>query len=130
MPPAVHQVPFADPPWLRGAPSPYFNASHRRFQAACREFVDENLNKNALDWETAEEVPSNLFEVFAKGNFILPSLPAPLPVEWLRKLGITHMPGQVPVEEWDTLHTMIYADEVWHPTGALSIEMLTVLNTR
>ncbi|KAI1039995.1 hypothetical protein LB505_006090 [Fusarium chuoi] len=108
----IHQVPFAEPPWLRGAPSPYFNASHRRFQAACREFVDENLNKNALDWETAEEVPSNLFEVFAKGNFILPSLPAPLPVEWLRKLGITHMPGQVPVEEWDSLHTMIYADEM------------------
>ncbi|KAH7231407.1 long-chain specific acyl-CoA dehydrogenase [Fusarium redolens] len=97
MPPAIHQVPFADPPWLRGAPSPYFNASHRRFQAACRQFVDENLNKNALDWETAEEVLSNLFEVFAKGNFILPSLPAPLPV---------------PVEEWDTLHTMIYADEM------------------
>ncbi|KAG5744279.1 hypothetical protein H9Q70_013013 [Fusarium xylarioides] len=112
MPPAVHQVPFADPPWLRGAPSPYFNASHRRFQAACREFVDENLNKNALDWETAEEVPSTLFKVFAKGNFILPSLPAPLPVEWPRKLGITHMPGQVPVEEWDTLHTMIYEDEM------------------
>ncbi|KAH7195286.1 long-chain specific acyl-CoA dehydrogenase [Fusarium oxysporum] len=43
----------------------------------------------------AEEVPSNLFEVIAKGNFILASLPAPLPVEWLRKLGITHMPGQM-----------------------------------
>ncbi|CVK91858.1 probable acyl-CoA dehydrogenase [Fusarium mangiferae] len=121
---AVHQVPFADPPWLRGAPSPYFNASHRRFQAACREFVDENLNKNALDWETAEEVPSNLFEVFAKGNFILPSLPAPLPVEWLRKLGITHMPGQVPVEEWDSLHTIIYADEAPSPLALLLVSPL------
>ncbi|KAM5383736.1 hypothetical protein ACJZ2D_001725 [Fusarium nematophilum] len=109
---AVNQVPFAEPPWIRGAPSPYFKDSHRRFQVACRKFVDENLNENAMQWETAEEVPSNLFEVFARGNFVLPALPAPLPVAWLRKLGVTHMPGQVPVEEWDALHTMIYADEM------------------
>ncbi|RSL58712.1 Acyl-CoA dehydrogenase apdG [Fusarium duplospermum] len=112
MSPVVSQIPFAEPPWLRGAPSPYFNDSHDRFQSACRKFVDENLNKNALQWETSEEVPSSLFEVFAQANFVLPALPAPLPVEWLRKLGITHMPGQVPVEEWDSLHTMIYADEM------------------
>ncbi|KAF9873398.1 hypothetical protein CkaCkLH20_09211 [Colletotrichum karsti] len=108
----MSRVPFADPPWLRGLPSPIFNDSHRRFQAACRKFLDENLHKHALDWETAEEVPADLFEKFAKANFILPALPAPLPVEWLRKLGITHMPGEVPIEEWDSVHTMIYSDEM------------------
>ncbi|KAF6823253.1 hypothetical protein CMUS01_10782 [Colletotrichum musicola] len=108
----MSRVPFAEPPWLRGMPSPYFNDSHRRFQAACREFIDKNMNKDALEWETSEEVPADLFGVFAKGNFILPALPAPLPVEWLRRLGITHMPGNVPIEEWDSLHTMIYSDEM------------------
>ncbi|KAJ0279674.1 hypothetical protein COL940_006672 [Colletotrichum noveboracense] len=108
----MSRVPFADPPWLRGLPSPYFNDSHKRFQVACRKFIDENLNKDALEWETSEEVPSNVFKTFADGNFLLPALPAPLPVEWLRKLGITHMPGWVPIEEWDYLHTMIYSDEV------------------
>ncbi|KAI8207657.1 Acyl-CoA dehydrogenase [Colletotrichum sp. SAR 10_65] len=107
----MSRVPFADPPWLRGLPSPYFSDSHRRFQVACRKFIDENLNKDALEWETSEEVPPNVFKTFADGNFLLPALPAPLPVEWLRKLGITHMPGQVPIEEWDYLHTMIYSDE-------------------
>ncbi|KAF5518714.1 Acyl-CoA dehydrogenase apdG [Colletotrichum aenigma] len=108
----MSRVPFADPPWLRGLPSPYFNDSHKRFQVACRRFIDENLNKDALEWETSEEVPSNVFKTFADGNFLLPALPAPLPVEWLRKLGITHMPGQVPIEEWNYLHTMIYSDEM------------------
>lgn len=108
----MSRVPFADPPWLRGLPSPYFNDSHKRFQVACRKFIDENLNKDALEWETSEEVPSNVFKTFADGNFLLPALPAPLPVEWLRKLGITHMPGQVPIEEWNHLHTMIYSDEM------------------
>ncbi|KAF6804523.1 hypothetical protein CPLU01_16051 [Colletotrichum plurivorum] len=108
----MSRVPFAEPPWLRGMPSPYFNDSHRRFQAACRDFIDRNMNNDALEWETSEEVPADLFSVFAKGNFILPALPAPLPVEWLRRLGITHMPGNVPIEEWDSLHTMIYSDEI------------------
>lgn len=108
----MSQVPFADPPWLRGLPSPYFNDSHRRFQVACRNFLDENLHKDAMEWETAEDVPADLFTKFAKGNFLIPALPAPLPVEWLHKLDVTHMPGEVPVEEWDALHTMIYSDEV------------------
>ncbi|KAI8157560.1 Acyl-CoA dehydrogenase [Colletotrichum sp. SAR 10_70] len=108
----MSRVPFADPPWLRGLPSPYFNDSHKRFQVACRKFIDENLNKDALEWETSEEVPPTVFKTFADGNFLLPALPAPLPVEWLRKLGITHMPGEVPIEEWDYLHTMIYSDEM------------------
>ncbi|KAF4818871.1 Acyl-CoA dehydrogenase apdG [Colletotrichum siamense] len=108
----MSRVPFADPPWLRGLPSPYFNDSHKRFQVACRKFIDENLNKDALEWETSEEVPPTVFKTFADGNFLLPALPAPLPVEWLRKLGITHMPGEVSIEEWDYLHTMIYSDEM------------------
>ncbi|GKT45920.1 acyl-CoA dehydrogenase apdG [Colletotrichum spaethianum] len=108
----MSRVPFAEPSWLRGLPSPYFNDSHRRFQVACRIFIDEKLNKNALEWETSEEIPPDVFRTFAEGNFLLPALPAPLPVEWLRKLGITHMPGQVPIDEWDYLHTMIYADEM------------------
>ncbi|KXH42090.1 hypothetical protein CNYM01_05749 [Colletotrichum nymphaeae SA-01] len=124
----MSQVPFADPPWLRGLPSPYFNDSHRRFQVACRKFLDENLHKDAMEWETAEDVPADLFTKFAKGNFLIPALPAPLPVEWLHKLDVTHMPGEVPVEEWDALHTMIYSDEMSRsglagPPGSLTTGM-------
>lgn len=106
------QVPLAEPPWLRGLPTPYYNESHRRFQRSCRGFLDENLHAHALEWESQGDVPAHLFATFAKNNFILPALPAPLPVEWLRRLGVMEMPGQVPIEEWDSLHCMIYSDEV------------------
>lgn len=108
-------APVAEPPWLRGLPSSYFKETHRRFQAACRAFITENLHRHALDWETAEDVPAHVFGDFAKGNFLIPAMPAPLPVEWLKKLGVTHLPGDVPVEEFDTLHGYIYADEVRYP---------------
>jgi acyl-CoA dehydrogenase len=121
-------IPFADPPWQTGAPSPYYTDSHRRLQKACREFISEHLTKHALEWETAEEVPSHVYAQFAAANLLVPSLPSPLPVDWLRKLGITHMPGNVPVEEWDAIHGMIYGDEMIRcglagPPGALTTGM-------
>lgn len=108
-------VPLSEPPWLNGLPSPYYDDSHRRLQRESRDFITKNLSQYAMEWETSEEVPEDLYATFARGNFILPSLPAPLPVEWLKKLGVTHMPGNVPVEEWTYMHGMIYADEVWKP---------------
>ena len=110
-------MPLSEPPWLNGAPSPYYDDSHRKLQAACREFIGHNLNRHALDWETAEEVPADLYRTFVEGGFVLPSLPAPLPVEWLHRVGITHMPGGIPVEDWTSVHGMIYADEVSMPGG-------------
>ncbi|KAM5347467.1 hypothetical protein ACJ41O_010472 [Fusarium nematophilum] len=108
----IAQVPLAEPSWLRGLPAPYYNESHLRFQRSCRAFLDENLHAHALEWERQGDVPADLFATFAKNNFILPALPAPLPVEWLRQLRIKEMPGRVPIEEWDSLHCMIYSDEV------------------
>lgn len=106
-------IPLSEPPWLNGLPSPYYDDSHHRLQRECREFITKNLTQYAMEWETAEEVPDDLYTNFARGNFLVPALPAPLPVEWLKKLGVTHMPGNVPVEKWTYMHGMIYADEVW-----------------
>ncbi|KPM40514.1 hypothetical protein AK830_g6033 [Neonectria ditissima] len=128
MPNSTVPVPFAEPPWLNGLPSPYFHASHRKLQRACRDFIDQNLSRFALEWETAEELPSHVFATFARGNFVLPALPTPLPVEWLRKVGITHMPGDIAVEDWDALHGLIYADEMSRaglagPSGGITTGM-------
>ena len=106
-------VPFSEPPYILGLPSPYYKETHLRWQKACREFVDKYLLEKSLEWDTAETIPEHVFETFAKHGMLLPTLPAPLPVEWLKKLGITDILGAVKVEEWDYIHTMIYADEVW-----------------
>ncbi len=105
-------IPFSEPPYLAGLPSPYYSPSHLRFQKACRAFVEENLIQHAMDWEREEAVPTQVFEKFVAANMLIPSLPAPLPVEWLKKLGVHDVLGAVKVEEWDYLHTAIYTDEV------------------
>ncbi|KAF4124626.1 hypothetical protein GMORB2_5292 [Geosmithia morbida] len=121
-------VPLSEPPWLNGSPSPYYDSSHHRLQSACRDFIGRNLNRHALEWETAEDVPAHVYADFARGNFILPALPCPLPVEWLRRVGVTRMPGDIPVEEWTSVHGMIYADEMSRaglagPSGAITAGM-------
>ncbi|KAF2460896.1 short-chain specific acyl-CoA dehydrogenase mitochondrial precursor [Lineolata rhizophorae] len=120
-------VPFSEPPWLAGLPSPYYSESHRRWQRVCNEFVTEHLHKYAMDWDLEETVPDHVFSDFAEANMLIPTLPAPLPVEWLKKLGI-HDVGGVKVEDWDYIHTAIYADEMARsglagPSGSLTVGM-------
>ncbi|KAK2811061.1 hypothetical protein FQN50_002396 [Emmonsiellopsis sp. PD_5] len=104
-------VPFSEPPYLTGLPSPYYTESHRKFQKACRAYVWEHLNSKAFEWEREGTVPEHVFAEFAKDNMIVPNLPAPLPVAWLKKLGINDILG-VKVEDWDLTHTGIYIDEM------------------
>jgi len=105
-------IPFSEPPYLVGLPSPYYSPSHLKWQKACRAFVEENLLKNAMEWEREGLLPPVVFDKFAAANMLVPTLPSPLPVEWLKKLGVHDILGVVKVEEWDYLHTAIYTDEV------------------
>ena len=111
MAPNTPIIPFSEPPYLQGLPSPYYSPSHLAFQKKCRAFLDEHFTPYVLDWEREEKVPPNVFKTFAKANMLVPALPAPLPVEWLKKLGVHDILG-VKVEEWDYLHNLIYGDEV------------------
>lgn len=92
-------------------PSPYYKETHKRFQKACRAFIDEHLAPYAVEWEREETAPDSLFQVFRKHNMLIPNLPAPLPTEWLHKVGIYDILG-VKVEDWDYFHTSIYLDEM------------------
>ena len=108
---AVHS-PFEDPAWLQGMPSPYYNNTHHKFQRACREFLDEHMNAHAVEWERHEQVPSSLWTQSAKANMLIPNLPAPLPLKWLKRLGLDILPGGLEAEKFDDLHSYIYFDEV------------------
>ena len=65
-----------------------------------------------MEWERNETLPDDVFKKFAAANMLIPSLPAPLPVDMLRNLGVHDILGAVKVEEWDYVHTAIYTDEV------------------
>ena len=105
-------IPFSEPPYLTGLPSPYHSPSHLSWQKRCRAFLDENFTPYALEWEREQAVPPDVFQKFAAANMLIPCLPAPLPVEWLKKLGVHNILGVVDVEDWDYIHTYIYIDEV------------------
>jgi len=121
------QVPFSDPAWLSGIPSPYFSEDHKAWQKKVRAFMEEHLLPQALEWDTLETVPPHVFETFAKHNMLIPSLPAPLPVEWLHRVGIKDILG-LPVEQFDYLHFLIYTEELARtglsgPSGSLTTGM-------
>ena len=120
-------VPFSEPPYLAGLPSPYYTPSHLKWQKQCRAFIEENLLKHAMEWEREETVPEHVFQTFAKANMLLPALPAPLPVEILKELGIHDILG-TPVDEFDYFHNLIYTDEMLRsglagPSGSLTTGM-------
>ncbi|KAH8767967.1 acyl-CoA dehydrogenase-like protein [Hyaloscypha sp. PMI_1271] len=120
-------IPFSEPPWLMGHPSPYYNDSHKKWQKTCRAMVDE-LMADAGEWERQGDVPENLYSQFAAANMLIPNLSAPLPVQWLHKLGIHTLPGGLPVDEFDYIHTLIYVDEIARsgslgPGGAITTGM-------
>lgn len=121
-------VPFSEPPWLLGLPSPIYKPTHYKWQRTIRAFISENLHAHAIEWEKAGTVPPHVFETFAKHNMLIPALPAPLPVEWLHKLGIYELPGGLKVEDYDYLHASIFSDEMARsglagPSGSLTTGM-------
>ncbi|KAK5031969.1 hypothetical protein LTS07_004590 [Exophiala sideris] len=106
----ISQIPFAEPSYLRGLPSPYFQPTHLNFQKRCRAFFAEHFLPYVLEWETEGTVPPHVWETFNKHNMLLPNLNSPLPIEWLKRLGINGILG-VRISEWDYLHTAIWVDE-------------------
>lgn len=105
------EVPFSEPPYLLGLPSPLYKETHFKFQKACRAWFDEHFTPYALEWETEEDLPKDLFAKFCQHNMLLPNLPSPLPVKYLHQIGIKDILG-TPVEEWDYVHTGIWIDEI------------------
>ncbi|CAL3965826.1 hypothetical protein PZA11_002672 [Diplocarpon coronariae] len=119
-------IPFSDPPWLMGIPSAYYTDSHRKWQKTCRQLAEKLLIPHAGEWEAAGSVPDDLFSNFAAANFLIPNMPAPLPLKWLRKAGIHELPGGLKIEDYDYLHTQIYIDELARsgslgPSGAVTV---------
>lgn len=64
-----------------------------------------------MAWESEGKVPEEVYTTFAKSNMLIPCLPAPLPVEWLHRVGITHV-GPLKVEDSDYTHTSIFLSEM------------------
>lgn len=107
----MHSSPFSEAPWLTGVPSPYYNESHYKWQQTCRSFISK-VFENGLNWQKDGNAPSGLFSIFAEAGFLVPCLPAPLPIQQLELSGITTLPGGLKVQDFDYFHYLIYTAEV------------------
>jgi acyl-CoA dehydrogenase len=104
-------IPFSEPPWILGLPSPYYNESHRQWQKDCRAWLKERFTDHALEWEEEGTVPDHVFKEFFSENMLIPYLPAPLPVQALKNVGI-HKILNLKVEDFDYTHFAIYVSEM------------------
>lgn len=104
-------IPFAEPPWILGLPSPYYNESHRQWQKDCREWLRDRFTTHTLEWEEEGTVPEHVFKDFFSENMLIPYMPAPLPVEYLKSVGINKILN-LRVEDFDYTHFAIYVSEM------------------
>ncbi|KAH6688501.1 acyl-CoA dehydrogenase [Plectosphaerella plurivora] len=102
-------LPFAEAPWARGCPSPYYKDSHRRLRHAMRTWVEENLIPHAQDWEVSKDLPDGLYKKAADDGLLMPMASgARVHPEWKGKYPII---GGISPDEWDGFHDFIIHDE-------------------
>ncbi|KAJ4291404.1 hypothetical protein N0V88_005997 [Collariella sp. IMI 366227] len=77
--PTTAQIPFSEPPYLQGLPSPYFTESHLAFQLAIRPSSKPICTRTPSSTNPTEPSPT-IFRTFATSHLLLASLPAPLPI--------------------------------------------------
>lgn len=105
-------TPYAEAPWLGGIPSPFYKESHRKWQQTCRQFIQEHIGDQTVQWMKDGQLPPDLYTKFAEAGMILPCMPSPRPIKHLQRLGVHGFPGGLKLEEFDYFHYLIYVSEV------------------
>lgn len=112
--------PYAEPLWYSRNVSPHYNDSHRKLRAAVRKYVDEEILPNAFEWESAGEIPESVRVTPIQWAFwhLANAMQA-----WQRhvEMGYVGMvtglpniktPGDIPMDQWDSWHSLIMNDEL------------------
>ncbi|KAK6218416.1 acyl-CoA dehydrogenase [Colletotrichum tabaci] len=103
--PFGNRAPFAEPSWYNALASPYYKESHRRVRDHVRRYVDEHIAPNIQEWEENEHVPDDALLRYARAGLAFPELPG-------EYRGSVPLPGGVPIEEWDTFHSLVLGYEL------------------
>ena len=52
-------IPFAEPAWYRGVPSPYYEPKHAKFRGIVRDFCDKEIMPFCDEWDEAGSFPES-----------------------------------------------------------------------
>lgn len=92
-------VPFADPAWYRGVPTPYYEEKHAAFRNKVRAWVSEELLPHVDEWDEMGACPIERLRVSAhRAGVLSPWAPADLG-------------GTPPDGGWDEFMFVVWADE-------------------
>ncbi|KAK4052689.1 hypothetical protein OIV83_001976 [Microbotryomycetes sp. JL201] len=106
-----NMVPWAEPQWYRGLPSPYYKDSHRKLRKAIREWNEEHLMDVAFDWEENKQIDPKVYEQMGKdGLLVALAFGRKVPAKWAKPDGTVF--GGVKADEWDGFHDMILISEL------------------
>mmetsp|Transcript_119884 Transcript_119884/g.208134 ORF Transcript_119884/g.208134 Transcript_119884/m.208134 type:complete len:517 (-) Transcript_119884:64-1614(-) len=106
---AVSELPYAEPMYLQGFPSPYFKESHIELRKRCRKFYAEETLEEALECEASGDAPSPELRMKCGEAGIVAMVQGP--GEHLKMAPNGLMGGCVQPEEFDYFHEMIVQEE-------------------
>lgn len=109
------KTPWAESPWVSGAPSPYYTKqSHIALREYVREWTEKHIpSELAVDFDKKGIATDELYQQFAKDGFLIPfALGVTIPKKFHDLSGNLRLPGGVKAEEWDHFHDLILVDEL------------------
>ena len=104
-----NQVPYSEPNYMQGWRSSYYTESHKKFQLAVREWVDENVEGQTFQWDEQKSVPKDIWKKCSDAGI----LPVVAGVGWNEKwVGHSNVAGGISPKELDYFHEQIAVDEI------------------
>ncbi|KAJ3353912.1 hypothetical protein HDU83_006117 [Entophlyctis luteolus] len=101
-------VSMAEPAWYQQWHSPYYDDSHKRLRAWIRNIVDTELLPNIYEWDTAGEVPIEVYRKMGKLG-VLSCMIGVYP--WPDFLP-NDPPAGIKRSEWSMFHEVVVLDEI------------------
>ena len=106
-------LPYAESKGYWRKKSPYYTASHHNFRQAVREFIDREIRPDAIEDDEEGNYPEQALNEKMGEAGLIACLVAMIPKgqKYINDLSIS-LPGNVPCEEFDYFHSMIFSEEL------------------
>lgn len=95
-----NDIPFGEPGWYRGDPTPFYNENHVRFRKKVRDFVETHIKPFATKWDEQKSFPIEELRLKAYNAGVLSPC-------WPKEYG-----GTPPEGGWDEFMNVIWHDEL------------------
>mmetsp|Transcript_4237 Transcript_4237/g.11836 ORF Transcript_4237/g.11836 Transcript_4237/m.11836 type:complete len:414 (-) Transcript_4237:810-2051(-) len=93
-------VPYAEPSWYRGNPTPYYQEKHVKWRKKVRDFVEKEMRPFASKWDESKSFPlQELRRKAYNAGILSPCYPE-------------HLGGTPPEGGWDEWMNVIWQDEL------------------